>query len=92
MTHQLTHPNVSINVDIPKDWEDVSYKNDTLPSFEFGDLQIFVGDENSIWKEELTYKYSIILKEQYGFAEPIFESDDWYKVLCFINDYGKDKL
>ena len=72
MTHQLTHPEVHIDVNIPRTWKDVSYKNDALPSWEFGDLQIFIGDTTSTVMEDLNYKYTVILKSQYSCAEPIF--------------------
>ena len=89
MTHQLTHPEVHIDVNIPRTWKDVSYKNDALPSWEFGDLQIFIGDTTSTVMEDLNYKYTVILKSQYSCAEPIFESNDWFKTLCFIKEREK---
>ena len=89
MTHQLTHPEVHIDVNIPRTWKDVSYKNDALPSWEFGDLQIFIGDTTSTVMEDLNCKYTVILKSQYSCAEPIFESNDWFKTLCFIKERVK---
>ena len=89
MTHQLTHPEVHIDVNIPRTWKDVSYKNDALPSWEFGDLQIFIGDTTSTVIEDLNYKYTVILKSQYSCAEPIFESNDWFETLCFIKEREK---
>ena len=89
MTHQLTHPEVHIDVNIPRTWKDVSYKNDALPSWEFGDLQIFIGDTTSTVMEDLNYKYTVILKSQYSCADPIFESNDWFKTLCFIKERVK---
>ena len=89
MTHQLTHPEVHIDVNIPRTWKDVSYKNDALPSWEFGDLQIFIGDTTSTVMQDLNYKYTVILKSQYSCAEPIFESNDWFETLCFIKEREK---
>ena len=89
MTHQLTHPEVHIDVNIPRTWKDVSYKNDALPSWEFGDLQIFIGDTTSTVMEDLNYKYKVILKSQYSCAEPVFESNDWFETLCFIKEREK---
>ena len=78
-----------IDVNIPRTWKDVSYKNDALPSWEFGDLQIFIGDTTSTVMEDLNYKYTVILKSQYSCAEPIFESNDWFETLCFIKEREK---
>ena len=64
MTHKLTHPEVHIDVNIPRTRKDVSYKNDALPSWEFGDLQIFIGDTTSTVMEDLNCKYTVILKSQ----------------------------
>ena len=89
MTHQLTHPEVHIDVNIPRTWKDVSYKNDALPSWEFGDLQIFIGDTTSTVMQDLNYKYTVILKSQYSCAEPVFESNDWFETLCFIKEREK---
>ena len=89
MTHQMTHPEVHIDVSIPKDWKDVSYKNDALPSFEFGDFQIFVGDTTATAMKISAYKYTVILKDQYTCAQPVFESNDWFKTLLFVKERSK---
>ena len=73
---------------IPKDWENVSYGNDTCPSFEFKGYQIFIDNENPIERELQGYKrFHIINSDDYGYGKkPLLETDNFFKVLEFVND------
>jgi hypothetical protein len=38
------------DLDIPEDWEDVTYHNDELPSFQFRDFRIWLNAPNADWR------------------------------------------
>jgi len=73
---------------IPKEWEDVSYSNDTCPSFEFKGYQIFIDNENPIERELQGYKrFHIINSDDYGYGKKaLLETDEFSKVLEFVNE------
>jgi hypothetical protein len=76
-----------IKKDIPKTWEDVSYANDTCPSFEFNGYQIFIDHKNEKKRELQGYKrFHIIYASEYGNGDAILETDEFSKVLEFVND------
>ena len=76
---------------IPKDWEDVSYSNDTCPSFEFKGYQIFIDNENPNereYQESDSKRFHIINSDDYGYGKkPLLETDNFFKVLRFVNDH-----
>jgi len=71
---------------IPKEWEDVSYSNDTCPSFEFKGYQIFIDNENPTEREIQDGKrFHIINSDDYGYGKkPLLETDEFSKVLEFV--------
>jgi hypothetical protein len=72
---------------IPKNWENVSYGNDTCPSFEFKGHQIFIDNENPTEREiQGGKRFVIIDSDRYGFGETLLETDNFFKVLEFVND------
>ncbi|MGI9571839.1 MAG: hypothetical protein ACR2L5_00800, partial [Candidatus Actinomarinaceae bacterium] len=73
---------------IPKDWENVSYGNDTCPSFEVKGLQIFIDNENPTEREIQDGKrFHIIKVKNYGLGyKPLLETDNFFEVLEFVND------
>ena len=72
---------------IPKEWKDVSYGNDTCPSFEFKKYQIFIDNENPIEREiQGGKRFVIIDSDRYGYGETLLETDNFFKVLEFVND------
>ena len=73
---------------IPKDWKDVSYSNDTCPSYEVKGLQIFIDNENPTEREIQDGKrFHIINSDDYGYGKkPLLETDNFFKVLEFVND------
>jgi len=73
---------------IPKEWEDVSYSNDTCPSFEFKGYQIFIDNENPTEREIQDGKrFHIINSDDYGYGKkPLLETDEFSKVLEFVNE------
>jgi len=83
-----THPEIKLDVPIPREWESHSYKNDVCPSFAFKGLQIFVMDEEAKKLEGFENKYSIIIAEEYGEGNDLFNSNDWNEVLEFVKNYG----
>ena len=71
---------------IPKEWKDVSYGNDTCPSFEFKGYQIFIDNENPSEREIGDGKrFHIIDTEDYGYGKkPLLETDDFLQVLKYF--------
>jgi len=83
-----THPEIKLDVPIPREWESHSYKNDVCPSFAFKGLQIFVMDKKTKELEQMDFLYSVILEEQYGVAEnSLLLTDNWKEVLKFVKDF-----
>lgn len=37
-------------LEIPNDWEDVTYHNDELPSFQFGNFRIWLNTPDADWR------------------------------------------
>jgi len=86
---KVTHPNIKIDVSIPKDWTSSSYKNDVCPSFTHKGLQIFVCDDKTKKLEELHTKYTVMLEDDYGCGyDSLLDTDDWNEVLEFVNKHG----
>ena len=77
-----------IKKDIPKACEDVSYANDTCPSFLFNNYLIFIDHKNEKQRELQGYKrFHIINNDDYGNGvKPLLETDEFSKVLEFVND------
>ena len=72
---------------IPKEWENVSYGNDTCPSFEFKGYQIFIDNENPTEREiQGGKRFVIIDSDRYGYGETLLETDNFSEVLGFVND------
>ena len=71
---------------IPKDWEDVSYSNDTCPSYEVKGFQIFI-DNLDPKEREYNRRFHIIKAKNYGMGyKPLLETDNFFEVLEFVND------
>jgi hypothetical protein len=86
---KVTHPSIKIDVSIPHEWDTCSYKNDVCPSFASPNgLQIFVMDEETKKLEGFENKYAIIIAEEYGEGNDLFNSNDWNEVLEFVKNYG----
>lgn len=75
---------------IPKYWEDVSYGNDTCPSYEVKGLQIFIDNENPTEREfQGGKRFHIINSDDYGYGKkPLLETDNFFEVLEFVNEKG----
>ena len=78
---------------IPKDWEDVSYSNDTCPSYEVKGLQIFIDNLDPKEREyqdeygQEFKRFHIIKAKDYGMGyKPLLETDSFSEVLEFVND------
>jgi len=73
---------------IPKEWKNVSYGNDTCPSFEYNGYQIFIDNEYNDEREiKDGYRFHIINSDDYGYGKkPLLETDNFLKVLEFVND------
>jgi hypothetical protein len=71
---------------IPKKWKDVSYGNDTCPSFEYKGYQIFIDNEDPSEREIQNGKrFHIIDTEEYGYGKkPLVETDDFSIVLKYL--------
>ena len=82
---------------IPKEWENVSYGNDTCPSFEFKGYQIFIDNKNPSEREfQDSKRFHIINADDYGYGKkPLLETDNFFEVLHFVNDpnyYGTKEV
>ena len=77
---------------IPKEWEDVSYSNDTCPSFEFKGYQIFIDNQNINEREyqgNNGKRFHIINSDDYGYGKkPLLETNNFFEVLEFVNEKG----
>lgn len=83
-----THPDIKLDVPIPREWESHSYINDVCPSFVFKGLQIFVCDEKTKKREELHTKYTVMLEDDYGCSyDSLLDTDNWEEVLKFVKDF-----
>ena len=73
---------------IPKEWKDVSYANDTCPSFECNGYQIFIDNEDNDEREiKDGYRFHIIDVDEYGYGKkPRLETNEFSEVLEFVND------
>ena len=73
---------------IPKEWKNVSYGNDTCPSFEFKGCQIFIDNEDNDEREiKDGYRFHIINVDDYGYGKkPLLETNEFSEVLEFVND------
>ena len=89
---KVTHPSIKIDVSIPHEWDTCSYKNEVCPSFASPNgLQIFVMDEETKKLEGFENKYAIIIAEEYGEGNDLFNSNDWNEILNFVKNYGGKK-
>lgn len=68
------------NLDIPKDWENISYGNDELPSFSCNGYTIWI---NSPILEERQENYLSI-----GYKD-LSEYQDWIFAVTYTRDYGE---
>jgi len=75
---------------IPKNWENVSYSNDTCPSYEVKGFQIFIDNLNPKereYQESDSKRFHIIKASNYGMGyKPLLETDNFFEVLEFVND------
>ena len=89
---------------IPKDWENVSYGNDELPSFEFNGYHIWINSpllkdrkQNylGIGHKDLSgfedWIYSVMKADEYGMGEKSEElyTSDFNEVLNYVNKENK---
>ena len=76
------------DLNIPSEWEDVSYKNDVCPSFLFKGWQIFINhiDPKQREVEEQT-RFIVIKDDEYGQAvQSLFlETNEFEHVLKFLD-------
>lgn len=90
MTIYPSHKYINVDVKIPGDWSNLSYHNDVCPSFGVHGLQIFVCDQETRDAEGFGEKYTIMIEEYYGEdREPLLSTNDWNKVLEFVNNQGE---
>ena len=83
-----------IKKDIPKTWENVSYANDTCPSFLFNNYLIFIDHKNDKKRElQGNKRFHIINNDDYGNGvEPLLETDNFEDVLEFVNGVKETPL
>ena len=82
------------DLEIPKDWEDVSYSNDTCPSFSFDRYQIFVEHKDPKRWECEGKRFRVILEFQYGDggADFYFDCDTIQEVLENIDSHRNEEV
>lgn len=67
---------------IPENWKDISWHNDSCPSFECGELLIFVDYADPEKREVATPFRFVVVNDP--MAEAILETDDWAEVLAAV--------
>jgi hypothetical protein len=77
---------------IPETWEDVSYCNDTCPSFEAPNGLIIWTDYADLALRECaefgaTERFSVIRILEDGSIDELLYADDWQNVLTFVESY-----
>lgn len=72
--------------DIPQNWTDVSWHNDSCPSFECGKLRIWVDYQNPDLREVSTpYRFGVMtIDDDNGNQESLLDTDDWSEILSFV--------
>lgn len=85
-------PDFDAMPDIPENWNDISWHNDSCPSFECGKVRIFVDYEKPESREVATpFRYGVTTDDNDGNGVSLLDSDDWTEVLTFVNETN-DKL
>jgi len=66
------------DLDIPKEWQDTSWHNDSCPSYEVKGLHIFVDHASSKERErdDLT-RFIIFEVSDEGMGDYVWKGDDW---------------
>lgn len=72
------------DLDIPKDWENISYSNDELPSFQFKDYKIWIN--SPLLKERQENYLGIGFKNLDQFKDWIFTVCDYDPIDCECKD------
>ena len=78
---------------IPTDWADVSYSNDTCPSFEAPNrLVVFVDYLDPAQRECAacgeSERFSVLQYLSSGGVQEMLHSNDWQDVLSYVASYG----
>lgn len=85
ITVEFPHFDISTLPTIPSNWEDVSWHNDTCPSFIFGKLHIYIDFANYEDREcSLANRFHIFETDDF---QQVLESNDWQQVLDFVANY-----
>ena len=76
------------------DWEDVSWHNDTCPSFRKGDLQVWVDWPDPRERENFDGRRFVLCRLDAEGCLPvdnatILETDSWAEVLAFVQGYQR---
>lgn len=92
MTWKEEFPDFDHMPDIPENWTDISWHNDTCPSFECGKLRIFVDYEDESLREFACTRFSVINETDDATEQMIvLDSDDWSEVLKFVAEHVPSK-
>jgi hypothetical protein len=78
---------------IPTTWADVSYSNDTCPSFEAPNrLVVFIDYLDPQQREfghlDAIERFSVIRYLEDGSIDELLHSNDWHDVLSYVASYG----
>lgn len=79
------------DLDIPESWENTSYGNDELPSFQYNKWLIWIDEPNEEVRKEKwgseQQRFVIILEEHYGTSEgEEFTTNDFNKVINYVGE------
>ena len=95
MTYQTAFPDYDPNTmpAIPETWRDVSWKNDTCPSFEAPNgLVIWLDYADPAMREfghlDPIERFSVIRRLVGGEIDELCYSNDWHDVLSYVASYG----
>jgi hypothetical protein len=72
--------------DIPANWTDISWHNDTCPSFECGNVRIWIDYADPEQREFSTpTRFAVVpFNEDADHFDALLESDDWSEILTFV--------
>ena len=90
MPYQTEHPQFVLNVPVPDHWQDISWRNDAMPSWSPGHLssgervRVWVDYADSAMREHADdCRFVVDCDDVHGITL-LMESNDWARLLDFV--------
>lgn len=87
-TYATEFPTFVLDVEIPENWIDTSWHNDTCPSWQCGDRKVYVEFADPLDRELIGQAYGRFIIAEYRGEGPhddywaeLYQGDDWAEVL-----------